>query len=232
MPVEGDHRLCREIRLIQHLHGPGHSPFDPLLILDHALLGIGILEHGDGAVATARREDLAILREEVTSPQCGLRDPLRAPSKALGWMIGAEIVDHQAGLQGGHSKLVHPNVLAVELQVAHTILHVRVPTKGHGTKVEEFDVTVVVACSDASLCVVVGVAERHGPAIRRRLAFHRHQRHDRIFLTRIPHLYGAIAAPRHKLGSPVPSAQAADTVYGVDDQIVALHTPDRLLEIF
>mmetsp|Transcript_15313 Transcript_15313/g.34790 ORF Transcript_15313/g.34790 Transcript_15313/m.34790 type:complete len:245 (+) Transcript_15313:531-1265(+) len=115
--------------------------------------------------------------------------------------------------------------------MAHAVPHVCVPPECHGAQVEDLDVAVVVSSGDATLRVVVGVAEGDRPAVRRCLALNGFQGNHGVLLPRVPNPHGPVAAAGDQLWCTIANAQAADAVHGVDDLVVALDAPDGALHV-
>mmetsp|Transcript_5869 Transcript_5869/g.14004 ORF Transcript_5869/g.14004 Transcript_5869/m.14004 type:complete len:271 (-) Transcript_5869:219-1031(-) len=232
MPVEGNHGLSGELLLIQHLKAACYSSLNALLVFDNPLLRVGVLEEREGAVATAGCKDLAILWQEVRAPECGLGDFLRTPRIAFRGVVGSQVIDDHAGLEGRDSQLVHSDVLSIELQMAHTILHIGVPLQRHGPQVEHLDVAIVVAGRYNSLRIVVGVAKRNRPAIGRGLAFYWLQGEHWISLTTIPKPHCAIPAASQQLRCSISNAQPSTTIYGIDYLLMTFYAPYGFPQIF
>ena len=110
-------------------------------------------------VSAESNEEVSVLGDVLDAPKrsflCGL-------SKIGIAEIGVEcpeIEKCEFALQSGCTEFVHDDVLAIELNAANAVFEVGVPDEHLILEIKELDISVVVACCDYSLLVVVGVAE-------------------------------------------------------------------------
>lgn len=147
-------------------------------------------------------------------------------------ILHPHVVHVQLGLQRRRQQLVHYDVLSVELQTAHAILHVCLPSQRHVAQIEQLDVAIVVARRHAPVISGVRVAKAYGPRVSLRLGLGRlDDGHRLLVLSGVPDFDGAVAARRHDLGRALTNAQTADAIYGVDDLFVRFDRINRLFQL-
>ena len=81
-------------------------------------------------------------------------------------VVGSQVENVEFGFEGCCDEFVHGDVASVELNAADAVFEVFVPAEAVHSKVEEFDIAVVVSSCEAAFFTVVGVAEFYCPAVR------------------------------------------------------------------
>mmetsp|Transcript_16718 Transcript_16718/g.42951 ORF Transcript_16718/g.42951 Transcript_16718/m.42951 type:complete len:299 (+) Transcript_16718:286-1182(+) len=222
IPVERSDGLSRKGLLLQKLHLPKHTFLVPVLLLYRSLCGVRVLPQLERSIAAACHKDVAILWQMPARPDSTLMRSLRQKRVAMHRMVRAHIVQPVPGLKRGHDKLVHRNVLAIELNSAHAIGDVCFPPNLPGCQVEEFDVAIVIPCTDHSIICRVCIAEAHCPAVTSNRTFFRLHACDwSIFLPGVPHVNAAIPATCDDFGRAC-TLQPSAAIDAVDDSFVCL----------
>ena len=148
------------------------------------------------------------------SPDGGLvRSQFLEASVALLWMIRLQIKYVELGLEGSHDHLVHGDIWPVKLQATNTILDIGIPSEAVGLKVKNLDVSIIVACSNTPLLLVVGIAKANGPTVRlHSLGIRRLETNHRRLLSGIPNSDAAVGSSSDELWCSILWAFSANSI--------------------
>lgn len=125
-----------------------------------------VLVKVERSISTQRSEEISILWEMSDAPDSGLVGKFGQPGISLFWVVGLHVEDVELGFERRRYQLVHVNVLPVEFNSTHSVFQVGVPSQTVSPQVEQLDVSVVIACSQHALFLVISISEGSSPAIR------------------------------------------------------------------
>lgn len=125
-----------------------------------------VLVKVESPISAQGGEEISILWEMSDAPDSRLVGKLGQPCISLFWVVGLHVEDVELGFESRRNQLVHINVLPVEFNTTHSVFQVGVPSQAVRPQVEQLDVSVVIACSQYALFLVVSISEGSSPAIR------------------------------------------------------------------
>lgn len=133
----------------------------------------------------------------------------------------AEVEHEYAGIQCAHRQPIRFGIFVVKFDVTNALPNICLPPNGHRSQIEQFDVAVIIAGTNASFACVKRIAKCHGPAI---LSTHTafgflqwHETHDgTVLLPWIPHFDTTILTAGDDFQCATLTVPAR-TIHAIDD---------------
>lgn len=153
------------------------------------------------------------------TPQGRLRGFTLEFCESMFGVVGAHVKNVELSFESADSELVHLTVLAVELEVANTVLEVGVPDEHVLLQVEDLQVPVVLSAGQRAVFLRLAVAQRNCPCVGDVLALCGFQFDDWVLLADVEQFDTAVTTGSGDF-VVAKSDFAPDPVDGVDHLLV------------